>query len=103
MAGREGSVLADLLSETTGKSDETLPHTAEGQILLVQSIDQVKKKKKKITDVASWSQAFASYVATLAAAEATTKEELAGLMAHQHVIIQLQKDLGGLRWLLYDQ
>ena len=35
-------------------------------------------------------------------AEATSKEEAAGLSAHQHVILLLYNDLGGNRWLKYD-
>lgn len=72
-------------------------------MVLIQSLNQVRKKKKRIIDVGSWCQAYASFVAALASLEATSKEEMVGLMAHQHVVLQMQKDLGGMKWLLYDQ
>ena len=34
--------------------------------------------------------------------QATSKEEAAGLAAHQHIILQLHNDLGYNRWLKYD-
>ena len=76
---------------------------SEDRIILVQSVDQVKKKRKRIGDIATWSQAYAILVAVLVSAEATTKEEAAGLLAHMQVVIQLCKDLGSLKWLQYDQ
>ena len=95
--------LANILTDMAGKSEDPVPQAVEGQILLVQSLDQVKKKKRKISDSASWAQAFAVYVAAMASSESVTKEELTGMLAHQHVILQIQKDLGGTKWLQYDQ
>ena len=95
--------LAELLTDAMGKSEEPLPQATEGQILFVQSLDQVKRRKRKISDIATWAQAFSVYVATLASAESTTKAEIASLIAHQYAILQIHKDLGGMRWLQYDQ
>ena len=85
--------LAKLLPDPPGiKAEESLPQSSDGQqVVLIQSLDQVKKKKK-INDTGSWCQAYASLVAALASSEATSKEELVGLMAHQHVVLQMQKD-----------
>ena len=94
--------LADLLVDPTAKSDEATLAAAAGQVVLVQSLDQIKKKRRQIMDVATWMQAFSVYVAALATAE-STKEELAGMMAHVHVILQVHRDLGGMKWYLYDQ
>ena len=41
-------------------------------------------------------------MAVLLAADATTKEQAASLAAHQHLILQLSKDLGGRQWTKYD-
>ena len=41
-------------------------------------------------------------MAVLQALNFITKEEAAGLAAHQHLILQLAKDQGGRRWLKYD-
>ena len=49
---------------------------------LVQTVDQIKKKRKRINDVASWMQAFTVYMAALTSCEGTSKEEAAGLAAH---------------------
>lgn len=87
--------LAELLVDPTAKSEETTWAAAAGQVVLVQSMDQLKKRRRQITDIASWIQAFSVYVAALATAESTSKEELAGLMAHVHVILQVYRDLGG--------
>ena len=95
--------LADLLTDSHTKSDEPLISSTSGQILLIQSVEQVKKKKKQITDVASWTQAFAIYVAALASSESASKEEVASMMAHAYVVLQIQKDLGGGKWYQYDK
>lgn len=95
--------LAELLTDATANPLDTLAPSMEGQILLVQSMEQVRRRRKQISDVASWTQAFSIFVATLASAESTKKEELAGLLAHQYVILQIQKDLGGMKWYHYDK
>ena len=41
-------------------------------------------------------------MAVLLVADATTKEQAASLAAHQHLILQLSKDLGGRQWTKYD-
>ena len=94
--------LADLLSGVAHKQEDSLS-LSEDRIILVQSVDQVRKKSKRIGDIATWSQAYAILVAVLVSAEATTKEEAAGLLAHMQVVIQLCKDLGSLKWLQYHQ
>ena len=94
--------LADLLSGVAHKQEDSLS-LSEDRIILVQSVDQVRKKRKRIGDIATWSQAYAILVPVLVSAEATTKEEAAGLLAHMQMVIQLYKDLGSLKWLQYDQ
>ena len=42
-------------------------------------------------------------MAVMLSSPMTSKEKAAGLAAHMHLILQLLKDLGGLRWLKYDQ
>ena len=80
--------LTELLVDTAAsKSDEATLSAAAGQVVLVQSMDQLKRKRRQITDVPTWLQAFSVFVAVLATAEATKKEELAGMMAHIHVIL----------------
>jgi len=54
-----------------------------------------------ITDISSWLQAYARFMAVLVSAPATSKDEAAGLAAHQHVILQLAQDLGGRQWMVY--
>ena len=95
--------LADLLTDSVAKSDDALIPATQGQILLVQSVEQVKRKKKQITDVASWAQAFAIFVAALASSDSVPKEEVASMMTHAFVVLQIQKDLGGLKWYQYDK
>ena len=94
--------LADLLTEALMKPEDYSSKVVTGQVILVQSLEQVKRKKKQVTDAISWSQAFAIYMAVLASAEKTKKEEIAGLLAHQNLVLQMSKDLGGLKWHQYD-
>lgn len=95
--------LADLLTDSASRTDEPLLSAAAGSVLLVQSLDQVRRKKKQITDIASWAQAYAIYVAAMASSEAAKKEEVAGMMAHMHVVLQVSRDLGGNKWYQYDR
>ena len=73
-----------------------------GQLVTLDSPVKSQKKTTAITDILSWVQAFSRFMAVLLSAEATTKEEAAGLAAHQHLILQLSKDLGGKQWAKYD-
>ena len=95
--------LEELLTDVAAKTEEPLAQATDGQILLVQSTDQVKRRNRRITDVAIWAQAFSIYAVALASVEATSKVEVTGLMADQHVMLQMHKDLGGMRWLQYNQ
>ena len=54
-----------------------------------------------IMDISSWLQAYARFMAILVSSPATSKEEAAGLAAHQHIILQLAQDLGGHQWMAY--
>ena len=74
-----------------------------GQLMVVSSSSQRCWQTAIISDILSWLQAFSIYTAILVSADATTKEEAAGLAAHTYLIIQLSKDLRGLQWLKYDQ
>ena len=71
-------------------------------ILIVQSMEQMQRRRKAVNDIFTWSKAFAIYAAALSGAELTTKEECAGLWAHLHLVTQLSRDLGGGLWLQYD-
>ena len=71
-------------------------------ILIVQSMEQMQRRRKAVNDIFTWSKAFAIYTAALSGAELTTKEECAGLWAHLHLVTQLSRDLGGGLWLQYD-
>ncbi len=74
----------------------------DGQLVALESPVKSQKKTAGINDILSWVQAFSRFMAVLLAADATTKEEAAGLAAHQHLILQLVKDLGGKQWAKYD-
>lgn len=43
--------LADLLVDSASKADETMMAARAGQVLLVQSMDQIKKKKRQHCDM----------------------------------------------------
>ena len=63
---------------------------------------QGKGKLPVIDNIMTWLTAFSRFMAVILSTEATSREEAAGLAAHQHVILQLYDDLGGNHWLKYD-
>ena len=89
-----------LVNDPGAKSE--LSSLSSERVVLFQTVDQAQKRKKHISDILTWTQAFAIYMAALASANTTSKEEVVGLMAHLHLINQLSKDMGGNRWLKYD-
>ena len=93
--------LALLLHDT--KSDELAGYQPSNQVLVFQSIEQLQRKKKSITDLQSWVQAFSVYAAALGGARSISYEQSVGLWAHQHLIVQLHKDLGATQAIKYDQ
>ena len=74
----------------------------DGQLVSVESGTRSQRKATGISDILSWLQAFSRLMAVLLSSDLTSKEEAAGLAAHQHLILQLAKDLGGRQWLKYD-
>ena len=90
-----------LIADTTPKMEDWLM-TPE-QVVVVPSIDQLKRKKKEITDIVTWCQAFAVYTAVHLSNASTTPDQAGGLMAYQYHIVQMQRDLGANKWLRYDQ
>ena len=71
--------------------------------MVVSSSSQRRQQSIVIQDILSWLQAFSIHTAILVSSDSTTKEEAAGLAAHNYLIIQLSKDLRGIQWLKYDQ
>ena len=93
--------LALLLRDT--KSYELAGYQPSNQVLVFQSIEQLQRKKKSITDLQSWVQTFSVYAVTLGGARSISYEQSVGLWAHQHLIVQLYKDLGATQAIKYDQ
>lgn len=96
---------ADILTCTlSGPEDASaLTTPISNQIIMVQSMEEVRKKRKQVIDLASWLQGFAAYAAALTSDPATTHEQSTGLFAHAHVITQIAKDLRGMQWYRYDR
>ena len=96
--------LTTLLSnDHAGETPASLMVSANGQTLIVNLPDHQSKKWKVTLDIHSWTQAYSVYAAALTSAEATTKPESAGLLAHMYNVLQLARDLGGNQWLQYDK
>ena len=94
--------LASLLSNDQ-IPDDVLAMVPSGQLLLVPPSDRQPKRKRTISDIHSWVQAFSIYAAVLSAADSTSKKETVGLFAHMVTVLQLAKDLGGNQWMQYDK
>ena len=73
--------LASLLSNDQ-IPDDVLAMVPSGQLLLVPPSDRQPKRKRTISDIHSWVQAFSIYAAVLSAADSTSEEETVGLFAH---------------------
>ena len=80
-------------------SEDVVAVAPSGQLLVVTPPDCQPRRKRSISDIHSWVQAFTTYAAALSAANSTTKEETVGLFAHVCTILQLARDLGGNRWI----
>ena len=93
--------LENLLILQDNKTEETLLGSDKGQFGYKAPL-RAQGKHIGINNYMSWLTAFSRLMAVLLTAEATTKDEAAGLAAHQHVILQVHNDLGSNRWLKYD-
>ena len=71
----------------------------EGQLLVLGTSDRPQSRRKAISDITTWLQAYTRLMAALTSAETTKKEESVELVAHLYLILQLHKDLSGLQWL----
>ncbi len=58
------------------------------------------RRKRKVTDIVSWSQWFAIYVRILAGTSPRSVPELLAYMVH---MLQVSQDFGGLAWINYDR
>ena len=95
----------DLASVLTSNQtpDDVVAMVPSGQLVIVSPSDHQPRKRKSISDIHSWVQAFTIYAATLSAANSTTKEQTIGLFAHMSTILQLARDLRGNQWIQYDK
>ena len=75
----------------------------DGKLLIMGPTDRTQTKRKVISDLRTWLQAYSRMMAALVSAPSTTKEESVGLTVHLHLILQLHHDLAGSQWLRYDQ
>ena len=67
----------------------------EGQLVSVEWATRLQRKITGISDIFSWLQTLSRFMAMLLASDSTTKEEAAGLAAHQHLILQSAKYVPG--------
>ena len=90
---------ADLLQDQFATEDLSIPATQSG-LVLVQSIESLRKKKKRITDFHAWVEALLVFVA-IKYREANP--EVASLMAYGVVMSQTAREHAVDRWLMYDR
>ena len=76
--------------------DRPVPQSLEGQVIVVQAADLVQSRKI-IPDLATWTQCFALYVATLAS------HRLLDLMAYQALMAKASLKFRWPSWIVYDQ
>ena len=85
--------MAELLPKFWSLPSATKP---EGQPSAQPSLS---RQSRKVTDLASWVQCFATYVGVLAG---LIPEAVSELMAYLIQIIRVSQDFGGLAWVNYD-
>lgn len=91
--------LADLLQDQFPTEEFTLPASHSG-LVLVQSLETLKKKKKKITDFQAWVEALMVFVAIKCR---RSNPEVAGIMAYGVVMSQTAREHSLERWTMYDR
>ena len=70
-------------------------------VMLFQSVEQAQCQRRQITDINTWSRAFAIFMASLVSG--TKMDEMIGVVAHLYLVTQMHKDFRGSKWLKYDQ
>ena len=90
--------MEELLPNPRSNMDIVLPQRQDG-VLIIQSIENLKRKKPRITGYPQWVETFAVYTAVIAQ---KYPQAIPDLMAYQ-VLIKEASTLGGARWLSYDR
>ena len=90
---------ADLIQDQFPQEEFSIPASHTG-VVLVQSLETLKKKKKKVMDFHSWVEALLVYTA---AKYRDTLPEVANLMAYGVIIGQTARDHPAEKWLMYDR
>ena len=74
---------------TEGDSDSNVSSTMiiNGQVVVVEPTSQPRRHNPQM-DIISWSEAYAKYLAVLVSADATSREEAAGVAALMFQIIR---------------
>lgn len=90
---------ADLLQDQFPSEELNLPSSHSG-VVLVQSLDSLKRKKKRVNDFQGWVEALLVYAAVRCR---DTLPELANVMAYGVIMGQTAKDYPVDKWLTYDR
>ena len=90
---------ADLLQDQFPSEELNLPPSQEG-VVLVQSLDALKRKKKRVGDFPTWIEALLVYTAVKCRESAP---EIARLMAYGVIMGQAARDHHTDRWLTFDR
>ena len=95
--------LATLTGEQIQNRDDPVNFGFSGNQVLIESIDRTPKKRKAVSDIFTWIQAYSILMVALTSDKITNKDESVGLVAHQHIILQMAKELSPMQALKYDQ
>ena len=77
--------------------------SSNGNQVVIESLDRTLRKRKIIPDIFTWVRAYSILMAALTSHKATTKDKSVELVAHQHIILQMAKELSTTQALKYDQ
>ena len=82
--------LSTLSGDQIQPSDNSTSYYSSNHIVIIDTFDRAAPRKRKaISDMFTWVQAYLVLMAALASDPATSKEESVVLIAHQHIILQI--------------
>ena len=82
--------LATLTGEQSQNRDDLGNYGSNGnQVVIIEPMDRAPRERKAHCDIFTWIQAYSILMAALTPDKIITNDESVGLVAHQHIILQM--------------
>ena len=63
------------------------------QVVIIESMDRTSKKRKAVSNIFTWIQAYSILMAAPTSDKSTTNDQCVGLVTHLRTILQMAKEL----------